>query len=136
MPPQSRVGLAMLVQIRCSNETSIRLSVASIVRAVQEEEHALPNVDKSADFATTLGHVLEATTFVLVSHAADCLRAEYGTAEEAYSWVGDLFTGCRTPALDRLLAKRVVGLGQADQLENSWVSQRDRSSTQLSLVRL
>ena len=64
MSPQCRVGLSMLVQVR-------RMRPASVV-IIEQQHHALPNIDEHADRTTAPGTMLETAALLLVVGAADC----------------------------------------------------------------
>ena len=120
------VPLLVQEQLVMASERGIRLAVAVEVRRVgeaaahrlvQEEYHALADVDEDADAAAALLHVLPAAAALVVLgalHAAGGLRAEDGGAEEADGRVGDFLAGRRAFALDGFFGERVVVFGQAD----------------------
>ena len=118
---QGRVRLAVTIEVGGVRE-------AAAHGLVQEEHHALADVDEDADAAAALLHVLPAAAALAVLgafHAAGGLRAEDGGAEEADGRVGDFFAGCGTLALDRFFGQHVVVLGQADELVDAGVREGD-----------
>jgi hypothetical protein len=79
VPSKRRIRLTMTIQVRRVRETAAH-------GLVQEEHHALADVDENANAAAALLHVLPAAAALAVLgafHAARRLRAEDGGAEEA-----------------------------------------------------
>lgn len=99
VPSERRIRLPMAIQIRRVRETPAH-------RRVQEQHHALADIDEDADLAAALLHVLPAAAAGIVVrpsgafHAAGGLGAEDGAAEEADGWVGDFFACGRATAFD------------------------------------
>lgn len=106
LPHQLIVPLLVQKQLMVATQRRIRLAVTVEVRRVreaaahglvQEEHHALADVDEDADAPAALLHVLPAPAALVVLgpfHAAGRLGAEDGGAEEADRRVGDFFA-CR-----------------------------------------
>lgn len=121
VPPQRRIRLAMTIKVR-------RVRKAAAHWLVQEEHHALADVDEDADSPAAFLHVLPAAAALAVVgafHAAGCLGAEDGGAEEADGRVGDFFAGCGAFALDGFFGQGVVVFGQADELVDGGVGELD-----------
>jgi len=118
MPPERRIRLTMLIQIR-----SVRIT--PIARSMGKENHALADIDEEADFAAAFAHVLVAAAFVLVFHAANGLGAEDFTAEQADGWVGDFFASRWAFVFDGFFGQGVVVFRQSDEFEDGWVWKLD-----------
>ena len=119
MATQSRVDLTVTIQIR--------RMIPAAMTVMQEQDHALANVDKYANASATpvfllavfcyrknrddlLLAMLEATAFVAIRHAATSLTAEDLSAEKTDGGISDFLASSRTTSLDGLFRQSIVML--------------------------
>lgn len=123
---QSRIHLAILIDIRRDHPRTRGM--------VEVKNRAFADIDEEANVLLALQHMLLCATNLLGSatpirrtllQAADALSAGDYTTEKTEHWIADVLASGRATSLHRLFHQRVVILGQADEFEDSWVTQRN-----------